>query len=78
MNGSDQFASHREVILFLDGPSALARRLGLEPANTTVKWSRRGIPSRYWHVIADFAAERGKALKPHDLARMVADNEEAA
>lgn len=61
--------SHREVILALGGPSKLARQLGLpNPVNTTIHWSRRGIPSRYWHRIAELAGP--EVVTAHELATL--------
>src|SRR6185437_10691970 len=70
MPSESPFSSHHDVIRLLDGPSALARCLGLEPVNTTVHWTTRGIPSRYWHRVIRLAAAKGLSLSEDQLERL--------
>lgn len=63
--------SHRDLIKALGGPIKLARDLGIyRPVPTTLHWASRGIPSKYWHRVADAAAREGIAITPHDLETM--------
>lgn len=60
--------THKALIVALGGPSMLARRLDIyRGVPTTVHWPARGIPSRYWHRIAELAAERGIKITARDL-----------
>lgn len=69
--------SHRDLILALGGPTKLARKLGLKnPSNTTVHWSARGIPSRYWHRVCELAASQIQ-ITAHDLERLPPRRSEA-
>ena len=66
-----RLTSHRDVILALGGPTELARLLGIyKVAPPTGHWSSRGIPSRYWHRVADLAATAGVSVTARDLAAM--------
>jgi hypothetical protein len=71
--------THKALIVELGGPSNLARSLGIYRAiPTTVHWPTRGIPSRYWHRIAELAAERGINITAHDLERLPIEAEAGA
>lgn len=63
-------ATHREIIVLLGGPSALARALGLRAVNTTVHWSTRGIPSKHWHKVIPLLSQADINLTADDLERM--------
>jgi hypothetical protein len=66
-----RLSSHRDVILALGGPSQLARSLGIyKAAPPTGHWSLRGIPSRYWHRVADLAADASIPVTARDLETM--------
>lgn len=63
--------THRDVILALGGPSALARSLGIYKAQSaTGHWPTRGIPSRYWNQVAELAAAAAITLTARDLEKM--------
>lgn len=50
---------HRAVVFALGGPTILAKELGIyRPAPPTLHWTRRGIPSRYWHRVADLLSAK--------------------
>jgi hypothetical protein len=71
--------THKDLIIALGGPSNLARKLGIYRAiPTTVHWSTRGIPSRYWHRITKIATETGLTITADDLERMSASAEAEA
>lgn len=66
--------THKALITALGGPSNLARDLDIyRPIPTTVHWPTRGIPSRYWHRIAELAAAKGIAITARDLERLPVD-----
>jgi hypothetical protein len=71
--------THRDIIGALGGPAILARELGIyRPIPTTVHWSTRGIPSRYWHRIVELLATKGHRFTAYDIERMPIKAAEAA
>lgn len=72
METEPTFASHHDVIRYIGGPTALARRLDLTPVNTTVHWTSRGIPPRYWHSVVALVAEKGVSFTADALSQLPA------
>ena len=52
---------HAALIEALGGASALGKRLGVK-ANVAGNWPKQGIPWKYRHAVAEFAARDGIAL----------------
>jgi hypothetical protein len=69
--GMQEPRSHEDLISALGGPVQLARGLGIYKAiPTTLHWRTRGIPSRYWHRVAELAVAASIRVTPHDLERL--------
>lgn len=63
--------THRDLISALGGPVRLAHSLGIGRAvPTTLHWATRGIPSRYWHRVAEIADASGITLTVSEIERM--------
>lgn len=46
--------SHKQIIADADGPTAMARRLGMEDAGPVHQWVRNNsIPAPYWADVAE-------------------------
>jgi hypothetical protein len=46
--------THQQIIADADGPTAMARKIGLQNAGSVYQWKRNdSIPAGYWAAIAD-------------------------
>lgn len=61
---------HCDLIRVVGGKAKIAKALSLAPSVLT-KWHERGIPSKYWHHLTNFAASLPDpvAVSSADLAR---------
>lgn len=60
-------ATHESIISALGGIAETARLVGVPPRRAT-HWTRRGIPSKYWHIVIKKADPAKLTVSIEDLA----------
>jgi hypothetical protein len=73
MSRMDKLKPHRDVLSLWDGPTALARDIGLPPV-VVRQWFLRGrIPAHRWLDVCNAARLAGIELSVERLARLVSE-----